>query len=300
MTRQKKNLTPVTCNLCGGVRQQVLALSQTYRFIRCKECHLESVDPLPKQQELVTQYDGFFAGRAVQKEFNIYVGLAESSLRHHLYCLSAFGARTGKGGSFLDIGFGGGHYLGAAERLGLIPHGVELDHAAFQRAKELGFGNIYNCRADQLPFPRDSFDIVKAMHVLEHTTDPLGVLRSMFALTKPGGWAIVDVPNQASKIARLKILLRGLGMKREEYGYLQPPVHLYAFTPQTLKAMIEKAGFAVVRTIFTSPIEQRYFPTTPRYFGSTRGQTLKTLYHIVGSGSYLCVYARKDGRDGPC
>lgn len=283
------------CNLCGGDRHRVMAAGRTYSFLRCENCRLESVSPLPKEKDLDSQYDGFATGRVVQEEFDAYATLAESSLRHHRECLSTLGEPLRRAANFLDIGFGGGHYLRAAERLGLTAYGVEIDRAAFERARQLGLTNIYCGHVDEAPLLLDSFDIVKAMHVLEHTTDPLRVLRSIFALVKPGGWAIIDVPNQASKVAHLKILLRGIGLEREQYGYLQPPVHLYGFTPKTLQAIVEKAGFRVVRTILTSPVEQLYFPTTPQYFSSLRGQILKGLYRVAGGGSYLCLYARKNG-----
>lgn len=40
----------------------------------------------------------------------------------------------------------------------------------------------------KLPFEDDSFDIVHAHQVLQHLTDPVGALREMARVARPGGW----------------------------------------------------------------------------------------------------------------
>ncbi|MCK5445148.1 MAG: methyltransferase domain-containing protein, partial [Rhodospirillaceae bacterium] len=62
------------------------------------------------------------------------------------------------------------------------------------------------------------------------------VLLELFRVLKPGGVAIIKVPNFAS--------LNRLVMGKKWCG-LRYPDHLNYFTPRSLKAMAAKAGFQV-------------------------------------------------------
>lgn len=284
---------PGPCNLCGSRSFKRLGSSKGFQFLECRDCSLHSTSPFPTGAELLRQYDDFYAGRLVQEELGQYAEKAERCLRHQLSCLQQLHAPMAPPTRFLDVGFGGGHFLRAARRIGLDAFGVEIDRSSFERASQQGIPGIYCGQLKDAPFPPESFDLAKLMHVLEHTPDPLGLLRQTSRFLKPGGWLIVDIPNQASRMARFKTALRSIGLKREDFGYLQPPVHLHAFTPTTLKNLLDQAGFEVVETVFTSPLDERYFPTTSRYYASVRDQFVKLLYRMIGQGSYLSVYARR-------
>jgi SAM-dependent methyltransferase len=47
-----------------------------------------------------------------------------------------------------------------------------------------------------IDLPDDDFDAVICVHVLEHVTDDDAAMRELRRVTKPGGWAIIDVPVQ--------------------------------------------------------------------------------------------------------
>jgi SAM-dependent methyltransferase len=248
--------------------------------------------PLPSDSEIAKHYNNFSAGKLVRAEILEYSGLAEKSLYHQLTMIKSFGGVIGSSKRYLEVGFGGGHYLSAAENLGYKVYGVEIDYESFQKALKVG-RNIYNCELKDAPFESDYFDIVKAMHVLEHSKDPAGLVKGIFRVLKPGGFLILDVPNQASIIAKIKIGLHLLGIRRNDYGYVQPPIHLYGFSPQVLRRLLCGVGFIIKRVIYTSPTDQLYFPTTPRYLGSIRGIIIKNAYKVLGHGSHVSTYAKK-------
>jgi SAM-dependent methyltransferase len=74
-----------------------------------------------------------------------------------------------------------------------------------------------------------TFDVVLAHHVLEHVDDPLTTLQSLRPLLAPGGRLLIFVP-----LERGRKFVRG-----------EPNMHLYAWTPQTLGNLVERAGFTV-------------------------------------------------------
>lgn len=54
-----------------------------------------------------------------------------------------------------------------------------------------------------------SFGLVTAVEVVEHVENPIGFLRNIKRLLKPGGVAVLATPNVDNTPARIKFLLRG-------------------------------------------------------------------------------------------
>lgn len=117
-------------------------------------------------------------------------------------------------------------------------------------------------------------------------------MQNVFKILKKGSYAIIDVPNQLSLMAKIKILLHYLKIKKD-FGYLQPPNHLFAFNHKNIVDFFKKEGFEVKKIVFVSPVDQLYFPTEQNYFKSFRDKIIKMLYNLIGKGSYISIYAKK-------
>jgi SAM-dependent methyltransferase len=91
---------------------------------------------------------------------------------------------------------------------------------------------------EKLDFGKKRFEIVTMNHALEHVKDPIAGLRTCWRVLKPGGHIVVLTPNVES-----------LGHRYfgEHCVSLDPPRHLYLYSPKTLKRIIEHAGFEVER-----------------------------------------------------
>lgn len=89
-----------------------------------------------------------------------------------------------------------------------------------------------------LPFASGSFDCVVAIDVHEHLTDPEPFTREMFRVTKPGGRAIVTVPN-GDALKPVTIIKNLVGMSKEKYGHIR-----IGFSLKDLKSLMSRAGFA--------------------------------------------------------
>lgn len=89
-----------------------------------------------------------------------------------------------------------------------------------------------------------TFDTILFLDILEHTVDPMSILRQALAMLKPEGQIIVSVPNVAHFTVRLKLMLGRF--EYQERGILDQS-HLRFFTRKSLRKLIERAGYSIVR-----------------------------------------------------
>lgn len=91
-----------------------------------------------------------------------------------------------------------------------------------------------------LPFADQSFDAIYSMGTIEHFLDPETALREMYRVLKPGGRAVVGVPNRWDPFLRplFAACLQHVGFY--DYGYEK------SFSRPTFRKMLESAGFEVV------------------------------------------------------
>ena len=101
------------------------------------------------------------------------------------------------------------------------------------RRTKLGIETI-NSILEHAEIPDQSVDAVVLLHVIEHVPDPVGTLREIFRVLRPGGHLILETPRYDSLMFKL------LG-KRERS--LSCDGHIFFFTTGTLKQACEKAGF---------------------------------------------------------
>jgi SAM-dependent methyltransferase len=91
-----------------------------------------------------------------------------------------------------------------------------------------------------LPFRDESFDAVYSMGTIEHFAESERAVEEMARVLKPGGRAIVGVPNRYDPFLRpvLATLLQAIGLYG--YGYEK------SYSRRALRQMLERAGFDVV------------------------------------------------------
>jgi 2-polyprenyl-3-methyl-5-hydroxy-6-metoxy-1,4-benzoquinol methylase len=111
--------------------------------------------------------------------------------------------------------------------------GIEPSEKASHEAASLGH-KIHTGFLEDAPDPIHKFDLVVGWMVLEHLHDPLRCLMKLYLWTKPGSWLVLSVPNIESLDFRLF---------RKNWYALQLPIHLFHFSPYTLKKLLRRAGW---------------------------------------------------------
>ncbi len=98
-------------------------------------------------------------------------------------------------GRILENGCGVGMYVEKIRALGGQVFGLEFD---LERATEAGLRNpnIANAAGEFLPYPSACFDLILSHEVLEHVADDQRAAREMVRALRPGGRAVIFVPNR--------------------------------------------------------------------------------------------------------
>jgi ubiquinone/menaquinone biosynthesis C-methylase UbiE len=227
------------CALCGSRerrkvlegRDQRFGAPGVFRVARCETCGLMFQEPMPAQEEIEAFCEAPRSSRAHSLLFDGYAKIVNSSRARLL-------SANKPHGKLLDIGCGTGDFLVQARKREWDITGVELSANACQAAEKRLGASIYHGELKELGLPSGWFDAVTLWHVFEHIPSPNELMQEIYRILKPGGAMIVEVPNIHNPV---------YGLFGRYYLHLDLPRHVYFYDPDTLKAMVEKHGFIVVR-----------------------------------------------------
>lgn len=99
--------------------------------------------------------------------------------------------------------------------------------------------------AHNLPFPKDTFDLVVSYETIEHVVDPLKILKEMKSVLKNEGLAIVamDSGNWLFRII--------WWISEKTFTRVWQNAHLHPFKQTELEATIKKSGFKIIKKHFS-------------------------------------------------
>jgi len=120
----------------------------------------------------------------------------------------------------------------------LSPPTVEMARQEFEaRGLAIG-GTVADVRA--VPFADASFDAIYSMGTVEHFDETQEAVNELYRILKPGGRAVIGVPNRWDPFARplMVAILYRLGLY--DYGFEK------SYSPKALRRLLETAGFEVV------------------------------------------------------
>ena len=261
----------VRCSLCAIDDVEAIANQGGFRIVRCRSCGLVYVNPRPV--DLVSLYAQYHA-RDGETEAS-WDGLMGGIYRQaaELLCSSRKGSRPGR---LLDVGCGYGAFVSAMRERGWDAEGVDpspaVVAAAARKGRQVRLGTLEGLESEV-----GIYDAITMFYVLEHLPDPIGALRKVSALLVPGGTLLLRVPHTTPLVQFLSCF--GLG------GALyDPPYHLYDFSPVVLRKMLQRTGFADVRTFPGAP-------TVPYHLGARIASlcfgTLASGIHTLTRGAVL-------------
>ncbi len=232
----------VPCPLCDSDNHRPERVVNGYQLVRCRDCDMVFVNPQPSHESIAAGYNAqngtsdVIGGPGNKLDFYRQWFSEQDRQRWRNNLRHMAHLNRGKG-RLLEYGCGPAFVgqLAADEgwKVEAIDIGEWIKGLADQRSFPLHVGNL--CEQN---WPDGRFDAVYAQDILEHLQRPLDELKELARLLRPGGVLYFHVPNYASLTIKF-------GVSR--FAYNEPLGHLNYFTPRTLSAMLQKAGFARIK-----------------------------------------------------
>jgi len=219
---------------------------------KCEACGLVFAHPMPDTASLMAFYQGFSFQRQSRAELLRHLPAIRRSLTHFV------GPPVGTG-RFLDYGGATGVYARAAQDLGWKAAVSDFDIAMLRIAHdELGVPHTF---VEPECIDGEPYDVIFSFHVIEHWNDIDSNISRLLKLLSPGGRLLFATPNAQTTEKRVRHrqrrgyirILESHGVDHTEAERLlakddsitcwDPPRHLFAFTPASLRALGARFGF---------------------------------------------------------
>jgi 2-polyprenyl-3-methyl-5-hydroxy-6-metoxy-1,4-benzoquinol methylase len=243
-----------------------------WRFRKCltTRCGVVWLDPAPLDEDIAIAYRTYSTHKAQQIIENRFLGSVYSRIRAAYigqrygyqnsspnigdkllaltaylnpirranFDLSVFYLHYKPSGRLLDLGCGSGSLLKELNKLGWQAEGIDFDPSAVKLARLSGL-NVHLGEVEDQKFQDASFDAITACHVIEHISDPLGLLRECRRILRTDGSLVILTPNANSW---------GHRFYQDNWRGLEPPRHFRIFTPSAMQSIAREAGFDVVQS----------------------------------------------------
>lgn len=233
----------VDCPVCGSAEHETIArLDRRLKRLEtslCGNCGLFFSNPMPNPEELAAYYREQYRADyqfAFARPGAKHVAKKRAEAARRYATLAPHFRKTKV--TFLDFGCGSGELVQKFAEMGHVARGFEPGDAY----AEFGAGLARQAEAgrditidrglwQELDYASGSFDVITALHVIEHLAEPIAALRKIEVWLAPEGIAFIEVPN-----------LQGYALKGFEHFHF---AHVLGFSRDNLILAAAKAGLVV-------------------------------------------------------
>ncbi len=262
---KKYNKKCIICNssldfYCNAYDSEYVTSDQIFEYAKCDKCKTVSIvqDISDLKSIYPKNYYSFSknAGKSVLNKIKDFIEVSMfKGIVKELY---------GDNLSVLDVGGGTGWVLNslkkATNRFKYF-NIVDIDDNAQNIALSNGY-SYFKGRIEDYK-PKDKFDLIIMLNLIEHVNDPVSVLRKIKEITNKNGLIIIKTPNNDSLDARI--------FKKYNWGGLHAPRHFNIFSKQSIEIIAKNIGLEIESI--------KYTQGAPQWTTSVMGQLSK--YNII-------------------
>jgi 2-polyprenyl-3-methyl-5-hydroxy-6-metoxy-1,4-benzoquinol methylase len=243
------------CQVCKSFN--VMPLDYKNRFLNhfiCKNCGLVYIWPIPTKEVLESYYkedasykeqglDLDFSGKISKMDFVGVMGDVDYILRNSgLQKNNETHNKDRK--KVLEIGSSTGRLLNAFKVKGFDVMGIEPSELAFKYSKLHYSLPVINDVLENVKI-KEKFDLILAIHMLEHVNDPFKLLSKIRGLLKEKGVLYIKVSNLYKPNMNLKRFFI--------------PIHLINYSPKALVNMLAVNKFKLLKADTNGPYIDMFF-----------------------------------------
>jgi SAM-dependent methyltransferase len=230
--------------MCGKSASIPLAFrtvsAKKYSLLTCTRCGQHYCDPVPTADEIAEFYQGNYH-QELRRDGGTEKAFGAKFVRYRDWVVTFL-----QSGRSMDVGTATGLFPSILKESGFDAEGVEYNRAS----AEWGIAH-YGIRItvgglEQIASELESFDLISMTDVLEHTQHPLRALQSVSRSIRPHGYMLITFPDIRSVESEYQWMLAKLTKRDWIWSCCHIPFHIWEFTPNTARAMFDKAGFDVV------------------------------------------------------
>lgn len=223
------NMKDESCPLCSSIDLKPHSVGST-PMIKCHNCGVVLTPTANRGQASSDYYEEAYSLTNTVRastEMHRYFRYPE-----YVRLISEVSAHKPGPATWLDIGCDHGFFLDDTRRFGYTVIGVEPARAPREYARHIGLDVRHDISEVAEPI-----DVASLWHVLEHLTDPIGVLTSVHRLMNSNGVLAIRVPDAGCFWSKAL---------RDKWIWFQPHNHVVHYTLDILRDTVERAGFEVI------------------------------------------------------
>jgi 2-polyprenyl-3-methyl-5-hydroxy-6-metoxy-1,4-benzoquinol methylase len=238
-------LTETSCNICGAGNFTVLyasGVAQVNQIVKCSGCGLIYANPRRQADHVELEWWPDDPNFDIEKEAPQRIEKERLQIRDLNITREHLKGLHPARGKLVEVGSSFGYVLDAFQRDGWDVLGIEPDrNAAKYASNKLNISTI-NSTLEPAALAAESAEVVVMLHVIEHVPDPIGTLREIWRVLKPGGHLILETPRYDTAMYWV------LGRRERS---ISCDGHIFFFTSDSLRKAYTVAGFQLDRLDFT-------------------------------------------------
>lgn len=269
---------------------------RVFRYKRCKECGLSYLDPLPEADDYSAMYPPSYQSHEADTTILQDPDKKLAGLRFsYSYHFNLIRQLAGSAARILDYGCGNGNFIANAEQQGFTCAGSEYNESYLLiLANSMKSLDFYPINALLEGVPGLQFDVIRLSNVLEHLSDPRGVIQTLKQYLKPGGIFLVEGPVEenfclAGMVRNFYFRLKKI--TKRNWSVTAPPYHIFMSDRKNQRRFFVDCGLKE----FHFKVKEDAWPF-PENFSSAKGMSQK-VNAVIARISKRCskVFNRNAG-----